>query len=160
MKALIASAGFFALTFGSPLLAAAQSNSPTVSASVSNPDEAALEALNSEWLNAYKTRDGAALDRILSDDFVAVYPDDRVMRKADLIKAATGTTRTVETVSWDRLRIMVFGDVAIVTARSSLTGVTAAKPFASSNEYADVYAKRGGRWRAISAHVVRATPAP
>lgn len=160
MKALIASAGLLVLMSGTLQPAAAQSHAPTVSASVSNPDEAALEALNSEWLNAYKTRDGAALDRILADDFIAVYPDDRVMRKADLIKAATGTTRTVETVSWDRLRIMVFGDVAIVTARSSLTGVAADKPFAASNEYADVYAKRGGRWRAISAHMARATPAP
>lgn len=160
MKTLTVSVGLLMLTLGAPQPAAAQSNAPAASTSVSSQDEAALEALNSEWLNAYKTRDGAALDRILADDFMAVYPDDRVLRKADLIAAATGTTRTVEKVSWDRLRIMVFGDVAIVTARSSLTGVAAGKPFAASNEYADVYKKRSGRWRAISAHVVRATPAP
>ncbi|WP_448661523.1 nuclear transport factor 2 family protein [Sphingomonas sp. CJ20] len=153
--------GFATLAFGQVLPACAQKVGPTASSSSgSNEDRATLETLNSDWLTAYKTSDRAALDRILADDFVAVYPEDRVLRKADLMAAATGTSRTVETVSWDRLRIMVFGDVAVVTARSHLTGVAAGKSFDASNDYADVYAKRHGRWQAVSAHVVRAAPAP
>lgn len=154
---VLAGVGVFMMGTQQPLVA--QSNArvqSTAAKSVAERDKAALEKLNSDWLNAYRTRDRATLDRILADDFAAVYPDDRMLSKADLIAAATGTGRTVETVSWDRLRIMVFEDVAIVTARSRLTGLAAGKPFIASNDYADIYAKRGGRWRAISAHVVRA----
>jgi len=122
-------------------------------------DRAALEALNRDWLNAYKTRDKAALERILADDFTAVYPDNRVLRKADLIAAATGTGRVIETIGWDNLRVLIFGDIAVVTARSTMTGTSGGKPLNASNDYADVYAKRGGRWVAISAHLVRAAPA-
>ncbi|WP_420139059.1 nuclear transport factor 2 family protein [Sphingomonas sp.] len=127
-------------------------------AQTATADTAALEAHNRDWLNAYKTRDRAALERILADDFTAVYPDNRVLRKAELIAAATGTSRVIETIDWANLRVLVFGDVAVVTARSTLSGTSAGKPFTASNDYADVYAKRDGRWQAISAHVVRAAP--
>lgn len=132
-----------------------------VQADTANPaDKAALEALNRDWLNAYKTRDKAALERILADDFTAVYPDNRLLRKADLLAAATSTSRVIDTIGWENLRIMAFGDIAVVTARSTLSGTSAGKAFTSSNEYADVYARRNGRWQAISAHVVRVAPGP
>ena len=152
MKALtLIAASLLVLSTGSRAAA------PVVSAST---DRGALEMLNSQWLNAYKLRDGAALQRILADDFEAVYPDDRVLKKGDVVAAAMGTTRIVETVAWENLRIMIFGDVAVVTGRARLTGTIAAKPFATANDYADIYARRDGRWQAISAHVVRAAPAP
>lgn len=118
-------------------------------------DVAMLEKLNAEWLNAYKTHDGAALDRILADDFQAIYPGGRVMTKADLIKAATNPARVVETIAWEDLKIMVFGDTAVVRARSRMSGRTAEGPFSGGNDYADVYVRRAGAWRAVSAHVVK-----
>jgi ketosteroid isomerase-like protein len=140
-------------------MAVAGQSAPAVAAQAATADTAALEAHNRDWLTAYKTRDRAALERILAEDFAAVYPDNRVLRKADLIAAATGTSRVIETIAWANLRVLVFGDVAVVTARSTLSGTSAGKPFTASNDYADVYARRNGRWQAISAHVVRAAPA-
>lgn len=148
--ALVASA---ALT---PLAASAQTTAPQASAATTASPEtvAALEKLNSEWLTAYKTRDGAALDRILADDFEAIYPGGRILRKADLIRSATNPARTVSEIAWDDLKILVFGDVAVVRARSRIVGKTAEGDFSSRNDYADVYVRRAGAWRAISAHVV------
>lgn len=148
--ALVASA---ALT---PLAASAQTTMPQVSATTTAPPEtvAALEKLNSEWLTAYKTRDGAALDRILADDFEAIYPGGRILRKADLIRSATNPARTVSDIAWDDLKILVFGDVAVVRARSRIVGKNAQGDFSSRNDYADVYVRRAGAWRAVSAHVV------
>jgi ketosteroid isomerase-like protein len=148
--ALVASA---ALT---PLAASAQTTMPQVSATTTASPEtvAALEKLNSEWLTAYKTRDGAALDRILADDFEAIYPGGRILRKADLIRSATNPARTVSDIAWDDLKILVFGDVAVVRARSRIVGKNAQGDFSSRNDYADVYVRRAGAWRAVSAHVV------
>ncbi len=141
-----------------PLAASAQTASPQASAAVTaSPDTAALEKLNSEWLTAYKTHDGAALDRILADDFEAIYPGGRVLKKADLIKTATNPARTISDIGWDDLKILVFGDVAVVRARSRIVGKTAEGDFSSRNDYADVYVRRAGAWRAVSAHVVPVT---
>jgi ketosteroid isomerase-like protein len=142
-----------------PLAASAQTASaPAAVATTASPETlAALEKLNSEWLTAYKTRDGAALDRILADDFEAIYPGGRILRKADLIKTATNPARTVSDIGWDDLKILVFGDVAVVRARSRIVGKTAEGDFSGRNDYADVYVRRAGAWRAISAHVVPVT---
>lgn len=139
-----------------PLAASAQTTTPQASATTTASPEtlAALEKLNSEWLTAYKTRDGAALDRILADDFEAIYPGGRILRKADLIRSATNPARTVSEIAWDDLKILVFGDVAVVRARSRIVGKNAEGDFSSRNDYADVYVRRAGAWRAVSAHVV------
>lgn len=118
-------------------------------------DVAALEKLNAEWLSAYKSHDGAVLERILTDDFEAIYPGGRILTKADLVKAATNPTRKIETIVWEDLKILVFGDVAVVRGRGRMSGATAEGPFSSGNDYADVYIRRTGGWRAISAHVVK-----
>jgi ketosteroid isomerase-like protein len=139
-----------------PLAVSAQTTTPQASATTTASPEvvAALEKLNSEWLTAYKTRDGAALDRILADDFEAIYPGGRILRKADLIRSATNPARTVSEIAWDDLKILVFGDVAVVRARSRMVGKNAEGDFSSRNDYADVYVRRAGAWRAVSAHVV------
>ena len=156
-KHLLAVVAAHLIMLSAPILAHAQAASAATPATSTSPEAAALEKLNAEWLTAYKTRDGAALDRILADDFEAIYPGGRVMRKADLVKAATNPARTVSDIAWDDLKIMVFGDVAVVRARSRMSGKTAEGDFASTNDYADVYVKRAGAWRAVSAHVVRVT---
>lgn len=158
-KHLLAALAAPAVLLAAPIQAQAQAQTTTamLPAATISFEAAALEKLNAEWLTAYKTRDGAALDRILADDFEAIYPGGRVMRKADLIKAATTSARTVSDIAWDDLKILVFGDVAVVRARSRMSGKTAEGDFASINDYADVYVKRAGAWRAVSAHVVRVT---
>ena len=150
MKALVLSLAVLA----APATVLAQT-APSPAASASSPDVAMLEKLNAEWLNAYKSHDGAVLERILADDFEAIYPGGRVMKKADLIKAATNPARVVEVIAWEDLRIMVFGDTAVVRARSRMSGKTAEGAFSGSNDYADIYVRRAGAWRAVSAHVVK-----
>lgn len=148
MKALLFA---FVLTAAVPL-SSAMAQAPAVAAS---DDKAALEALNGEWLTAYRTRDAAALDRVLADDFQGIYPNGRIMTKADVLKLATNPARTIEAVSWEDVKIVVIGDVAVLRARTRMSGKGADGPFASLNDFADVYVKRGGTWKAISAHVVR-----
>lgn len=138
-----------------PATVLAQTSPAPPSASTPSPDVAKLEKLNTEWLSAYKSHDGAALGRILADDFEAVYPGGRVLKKADLVKAAINPSRVVETIAWEDLKIMVFGDTAVVRARSRMSGKTPEGPFSGVNDYADVYVRRDGNWRAVSAHVVK-----
>ncbi|MBO9710191.1 MAG: nuclear transport factor 2 family protein [Caulobacter sp.] len=153
MKILVLPLALLALAGAAPTAVLAQA---PAAASAPSPDAAALEKLNAEWLTAYKTHDGAALERILADDFEAVYPGGRIMRKADLVKAATNPARSITSMAWEDLKIMVFGDVAVVRARAKMSGKGPDGDFSAVNDYADIYVKRAGAWRAISAHVVRA----
>ncbi len=146
MKALLLSLALLAM----PLSALAQAPSPAKST-----DVVALETLNSDWLTAYRTRDVKALDRVLADEFEGIYQGGRIMRKADVLALATNPARSFDTVTWEDVRIVVIGDVAVLRARARMSGKAADGPFSSINDFADVYVRRGGTWKAISAHVVR-----
>ena len=147
MKALVLTL----VVLASPLPALAQApSSPAKSA-----DVVALEALNSDWLTAYKTRGAKALDRVLADDFEGIYQGGRIMKKADVLALATNPARSFDAVAWEDVRIVVIGDVAVLRARARMSGKAADGPFSSINDFADVYVRSGGTWKAISAHVVR-----
>jgi ketosteroid isomerase-like protein len=146
LKALLLSLALLAM----PLSALAQAPSPAKST-----DVVALETLNSDWLTAYRTRDVKALDRVLADEFEGIYQGGRIMRKADVLALATNPARSFDTVTWEDVRIVVIGDVAVLRARARMSGKAADGPFSSINDFADVYVRRGGTWKAISAHVVR-----
>lgn len=158
MKALVLTIALLAPVALAPSGAVARSPAAQAASTPASPETvAALEKLNSEWLTAYKTRDGATLERILADDFEAFYPGGRVLKKADVLEVATNPARTVSEIAWNDLKVAVFGDVAVVRARSRMSGKTAKGDFASQNDYADIYVRRDGVWRAVSAHVVPVT---
>lgn len=133
------------------------SQSPQAAIAVS-ADEAELRRLNDAWLNAYPTHDVATLDRLLADDFRTVIAGGGVLAKADLLRSTADPARVITNISWSNVQVFVFGDVALVTGRSTLTGSMSGQDISGVNEYADVYSRRGGRWQAISAFIVRTTP--
>ena len=59
---------------------------------------------------------------------------------------------TISNLEADDVNLRLFGDFAIVHARTTFTGVDGR---AGSGRYTDVWARQNGRWLAISAHVTR-----
>ena len=145
-KPIISSCLAALLLLGSPVSALAEI--PTVSPS----DREQLEQLNARWLKSYEARDSAALAGVLGDDFIGVY-GQRVLSKAEML--ARLADWRVTNVRWDDLRISVNGDTAVVTAVSTLTTVQGQGSATARYRYADIYARRNGRWQAIASHVVK-----
>jgi ketosteroid isomerase-like protein len=139
-------------------VAAVQDSPPAPSPSVeTSADQRALEALNTAWLNSYVTLDRATLSEILADDFVATYGNGRRRTKAELL-GGLGQGARILSVRAENLAVHVSGDTAIVTARSVLQIRQGEQTTEARNDYADIYVRRDGRWRAIAAHIVRVPP--
>ena len=145
--------GALALAVAHPAIA--ETNGPVAQ---SMTDFDMLVRLNAERLDAYRTRDRAALDRILAEDFVAVRGNGMSQSKTALIAAATSPVRDIRRVSWDNVQIHVRGDTAIVTGRSYLEGTSEGRDISNANQYADVYVRRGGEWKIIAARITRTSP--
>lgn len=118
-----------------------------------------LVRLNAERLEAYRTRDRAALDRILAEDFIAVRGGGSAQTKASIIEATMSPGREIRRVAWDNVQIFVRGDMAFVTGRSILEGTQDGRDISGANQYADVYMRRDGQWKAVAARITRATAA-
>lgn len=112
---------------------------------------AILEQLNRDYITSVQTSDVRRFDEILADDFLCSNPDGSLVdRKAFL--AQTARPVTISNLQAHDVLVRIMGDVAIIHAR---TTYTLADGRAGSGRYTDVWARRNGRWLAVSAHVTR-----
>jgi len=110
-----------------------------------------LEQLNRDYITSVQTSDVRRFDEILAEDFLCSNPDGSLVDRAAFL-AQTARPVTISNLTAHDVRIRILGDVAIIHARTSYTlpdGRTA------SGRYTDVWARRDGRWLAVSAHVTR-----
>jgi len=49
--------------------------------------------------------------------------------------------------------VRLFGDVALLSGRTRMTGRYQGKPFTSHYRYIDIYVKRGGAWKIVSVQI-------
>ena len=114
-------------------------------------DHDTLAALNRDYIRSVQTSDVRRFDEILADDFRCSNPDGSLIdRRAFLEQTARPVSiRNLEAQDVD---IRVMGDFAIIHARTAYTRPDGS---AGAGRYTDVWARRDGRWLAVSAHVTR-----
>jgi ketosteroid isomerase-like protein len=114
-------------------------------------DVEALEQLNRDYITSVQTSDVRRFDELLAEDFLCTNPDGSLVDRAGFL-AQTARPVTISDLQTHDVRIRVMGDVALVHAR---TTYTLADGRAGAGRYTDVWARRQGRWLAVSAHVTR-----
>ena len=120
---------------------------PTVAAS----DLEQLRELNRDYIRSVQTSDVQRFREILADDFLCSLPDGSLVDR-DRFLEQTARPVTIANLEAHDVNVRLMGDFAIVHAR---TTYTTANGGAGSGRYTDVWARRQGRWLAVSAHVTR-----
>ena len=119
---------------------------------VAATDVETLERLNRDYITSVQTSDVRRFDEILAEDFLCSNPDGSLVDRAGFL-AQTARPVTISNLETHDVRIRIIGDVAIIHAR---TTYTLPDGRAGAGRYTDVWARRQGRWLAVSAHVTRA----
>jgi len=114
--------------------------------------EQQLLATEREWDDAVVKRDAKALDRLLADDFRLIWIDGSVSNKAELIAGVTNRKAAIDPFSTEDVEVRIYGDTAILTGRFKQTARVGTRSETNSFRYTDVYVRRKGQWRAVSAH--------
>ena len=110
-----------------------------------------LTRLNRDYINSVQTSDVTRFDEILAPDFYCSNPDKSLVDRAGFLKQ-TAIPVTIRNLEAHDVNIRLMGDFAIIHARTSYT---TADDNAASGRYTDCWARRDGRWLAVSAHVSR-----
>ena len=118
---------------------------------VTSADVETLERLNRDYITSVQTSDVRRFDEILAEDFLCSNPDGSLVDRAGFL-AQTARPVTISNLETHDVRIRIIGDVAIIHAR---TTYTLPDGRAGAGRYTDVWARRQGRWLAVSAHVTR-----
>jgi len=110
-----------------------------------------LTKLNDDYIQSVQHSNVTRFDEILSDDFLCSNPDGTLIdRKAFLQQTARPVT--IKNLKAHDVNVRLMGDFAIIHARTSYTTADGAE---SGGRYTDVWARRNGKWLAVSAHVTR-----
>ena len=111
----------------------------------------ALTALNRDYIQSVQNGDVRRFDEILADDFLCSNPDGSLVDKSQFL-AQTARPVTITGLEAQDVKVRLLGDVAIIHARTSYTTADGAQRY---GRYTDVWARRNGKWLAVSAHVTR-----
>jgi ketosteroid isomerase-like protein len=114
-------------------------------------DHDVLEQLNRDYIDSVQNSDVKRFDEILADDFLCSNPDGSLVDRAAFLKQ-TAKPVTIANLKVEDVVIRIMGDIAIIHARTSYT---TADGRTGGGRYTDVWARRDGRWLAVSAHVTR-----
>jgi ketosteroid isomerase-like protein len=121
----------------------------TTTASKSDLD--VLVDLNGDYIRSVQTSDVRRFDEILADDFLCSNPDGSLVDRERFLEQTAVPVRIANLQAHD-VNVRIMGDVAIIHARTTYTGPDG-RP--GAGRYTDVWARRHGRWLAVSAHVTR-----
>jgi ketosteroid isomerase-like protein len=114
-------------------------------------DRDALTALNLDYINSVQRGDARRFDEILAEDFLCSNPDGSLVDKKRFL-AQTARPVAISGLAVEDVRVRLLGDAAIIHARTSYTTADGAQ---RHGRYTDVWARRNGKWLAVSAHVTR-----
>jgi ketosteroid isomerase-like protein len=111
----------------------------------------ALTALNRDYIHSVQHGDVRRFDEILAEDFLCSNPDGSLVDKRGFL-AQTARPVTITGLAIDDVQVRILGDVAIIHARTSYATAAGER---RNGRYTDVWARREGKWLAVSAHVTR-----
>ena len=111
----------------------------------------ALIALNRDYIHSVQHGDVRRFDEILAADFLCSNPDGSLVDKNQFLEQ-TARPVTISGLSVHEVRVRILGDIAIIHARTSYTKADGEQ---RNGRYTDVWARRDGKWLAVSAHVTR-----
>ena len=117
----------------------------------STSDVEILTSLNHDYIRSVQNSDVRRFDEILAADFRCSNPDGSLIDRSGFL-AQTARPVTISNLEALDVEIRIFGDVAIIHARTSYTTADG-RP--GMGRYTDVWARQNGKWLCVSAHVTR-----
>jgi ketosteroid isomerase-like protein len=110
-----------------------------------------LRDLNHDYIQSVQRGDVQRFDEMLADDFLCSNPDGTLIDRNAFLQQ-TARPVTIANLEAHDVNVRLMGDFAIIHARTTYT-LPDGGP--GRGRYTDVWARRDGRWLAVSAHVTR-----
>lgn len=114
-------------------------------------ETAALVELNDVYIQSVQRGDVKRFDQILADDFLCSLPDGTLLDRQHFLEHTARPVMIRDLAAHD-VNVRVMGDFAIIHARTTYT-LLDGRP--GTGRYTDIWARRGGQWLAVAAHVGR-----
>lgn len=118
-----------------------------------DPLIAALTRQADAWDKAIVSKDRAAIEASMAEDFRQIDGQGNVEDKASFVDGLVSPELVIDPYEVEDFEIRLYGDVALLSGRTRMSGRYQGKPFASHYRYIDIYVRRGGVWKIVSVQI-------
>ena len=121
-------------------------------------DEAELTRLSNNWDKVIVAKQEKAIAGNMAEDFRIIDGHGNVENKAQFVAGVMDPKLTIDPYTVEDFEIRFYGDVALLSGRTLMTGKYDGEKFTSNYRYIDIYAKRDGKWQIVSVQITRYPP--
>jgi len=114
-----------------------------------------LSGIEERMAAAWVAGDRSLHERVLADDWSVIDATGRVLNKAEMLEEAFSGDHEIISGQIDEISVRTFGDLAVVTGRTRVTGRFRGQDVKVALRFTDVFARRGGDWQVVAS---QATP--
>lgn len=121
-----------------------------------NPDrEAELAGVVREWDLAMVANDAEAIGRYMAEDWIIIGADGTESDKATFLALVKSGVLTHDVMESENLRIRIYGDTAVLSARGVSAGTYLEQRFREVERASCVFVRQRGEWRCVLTHLSR-----
>lgn len=111
-----------------------------------------------EWDKAIVRKDRAAIEANMADDFRQIDGSGNLETKQSFVDDVVSPQLTIDPYVVEDFEVRLYGDTALLSGRTRMTGRYEGKAFSSHYRYIDIYVKRDGRWKIVSVQISKIPP--
>lgn len=116
---------------------------------------AELTRQSDAWDKAIVRKDTAAIAGNMSEDFRQIASNGDVANKETFVRSITAADLVIDPYTVEDFDVRVYGDVALLSGRTRMTGREGGTPFTTHYRYIDVYVRTKGTWKVCSVQTTR-----
>jgi ketosteroid isomerase-like protein len=117
--------------------------------------EQAVIKLEAEWVDALVKADGAALEKLYSDNLTYTHSSGTTDTKAEYITNLKAGKTKYESLVREDAKVRVFGNTAIHTSKTNIKLISNGQPSAFAVKMIHVWVKEGSGWRMVAHQTTR-----
>lgn len=161
LRRAVAAVAVTALAQGLTLAAGSASAAEVVPAAERAALVARLKAQADAWDRAIVRKDRAAIAANMAEDFRQIDGDADIEDKKNFLDGVLSDKLVIDPYTVEDFEVRLYGDTALLSGRTAMTGRWDGKPFKTHYRYIDIYAKQpDGQWKIVSVQITRVKPAP
>lgn len=114
---------------------------------------AMLTAQADRWDRAIVAKDRAAIEANMADDFRQIDGAGDVETRDSFVRGLLDPALRIDPYTVEEFEVRLYGDTALLSGRTRMTGTYDGKAFRTHYRYIDIYVRRAGAWKIVSVQI-------
>jgi ketosteroid isomerase-like protein len=142
------------ILIGASVLATTRARADT-KVPVNAAEVAELTRLSDAWDKAIVAKNKPAIADNMADDFRQISSNGDVADKQTFVNDVTSAGVTIDPYTVEDFSVRIYGDVALLSGTTRMTGREDGKEFKTHYRYTDIYRRINGKWKVCSVQTSR-----